>query len=269
MRKPLIELSDVSIVRGSKRVLDRLSLTIYEGEHVAILGPNGCGKSTLIRALTRESYPYGGIGSVKVAGQDRWVISELRTLLGVVSEDPRVELLGDPTGLDLAVSGLIGTYGVTVQHEITPKMWEEARLALERVSAPHLGDQTLATMSTGERRRTWIARALVSRPKGLILDEPTNGLDLKSAHEFHQTIEDLAGTGVTLILVTHHLDELVSLIGRVILMKEGAIVEDGPPDRVLQLRHLQSLFSIDDPGLLSTIEQKLAARAKPACGQPA
>ncbi len=245
-------------MRGSSRVLDGLHLRIAEGEHTAILGPNGCGKSTLIKALTRELHPYGGEGRVRIFGRERWAIADLRTLIGVVSEDPRTPLLGSPTGLDLAVSGLLGTYGVTAQHSITSAMWEKAREALARADAAYLASQTIETMSTGERRRVWISRALVSEPKALVLDEPTNGLDIRAAHEFHQTVVRLAASGVTILLVTHHLEEVVPSIRRIILMNQGKVVADGSRDELLTLPWLSRTFELQDPGLLRRLEAQLA-----------
>jgi iron complex transport system ATP-binding protein len=259
VKPPLIELNDVSIVRGSSRILQNVSLTIREGEHTAILGPNGCGKSTLIKALTREIYPYGGEGSVRICGLDRWVISELRSKIAVVAEEPRDGLLGSPTGLDLVLSGLFGTYGVTAHHKISSAMRDEAAHALERVDAGHLANREVKSLSTGERRRAWIARAMVCRPIALVLDEPTSGLDLKAAHEFSATVERLAQSGVTVILVTHHLEEIVPAIRRVILMRRGHILADGNRDELLRIETLAHLFEVQDPKLKKSIESKLEA----------
>ena len=212
----------------------------------------------MIKALTRELYPYGGEGTVRVCGLDRWVISQLRSLIGVVSEQ-RSKFLGSPTGLDLAVSGLIGTYGVTAQYSITPEMWKRAEQALERVNALRLAHQEVDTMSTGEQRRVWIARALISNPRALILDEPSNGLDLKAAHELFGTVQSLALSGVTIIMVTHHLEEIVPAIQRVILMSQGKIVADGPRQEVLKTDLLGKIFQVDDATLLRGIDLKLEA----------
>jgi len=257
LNAPYIEFDNVTIVRGAKRVLSSLSLSIAQGEHIAILGPNGCGKSTFIKALTRELYPYAGSGHVRIAGQDKWVISELRTVLGVVSEGPPGPLLGEPTGLEMAVSGLIGTYGVLVQHEVTPAMWDRGRQSLDLVEALHLANQEVDTMSTGERKRVTIARALAPNPKALVLDEPTSGLDMKAASEFHTTMSRIANSGAALILVTHHLEEIVPEIDRLILLKDGAVFADGPRSELLQTDVICELFDVDDKRLRSQIEHRL------------
>jgi iron complex transport system ATP-binding protein len=240
---PLIELNGVSIVREGKRILHELDLTIREGEHIAILGPNGCGKSTLIKLLTREIYPYAGNGSVQILGQDRWLQRELRTILGVVSNEPKEPLLGDPTVLDVAVSGLIGTYGVLWGYDVTDEMFDRARKALADVEIAHLEKRTVETLSAGEHQRTFIARALVSNPRALILDEPTTSLDIKSSHEFRNTMRLIAQSGKTLILVTHHLEEIIPEIDRVVLIRSGRIIADGPTDEIITESHLTEAFN--------------------------
>ncbi|RYG26517.1 ATP-binding cassette domain-containing protein [bacterium] len=237
----LIEVEGVSVVREKRTILHDLSLTVPIGGHVAILGPNGCGKSTLIKLLTRELYGHAGRGRYRVMGRERWTQSELRTELGVVSGEPREPLLGQPTGLDLVISGLFGTYGVLAQRQIAPEMVEHGRASLARVDAGHLAEQPLETMSTGEERRCWIARALVSEPKGLVLDEPTAGLDFVARGQFLETIQGLA-SAATIVLVTHHLEEVIPEIGRVVLMREGRIVADGPREDVLTRERVAEAF---------------------------
>ncbi len=238
---PLVALTGLSVVREGRTILHELSLSFDQGEHTAILGPNGCGKSTLIKLLAREIHARAGRGTYRVLGRERWTQAELRTVLGVVSAEPREPLMGDPTGLDLAISGLLGTYGVLVQHGVTTEMVERGWEALAQVDAVRLAEQSLATMSAGEARRCWIARALAPGPRALVMDEPTAGLDFVARARFLETIRSLAAT-TTLVLVTHHLEEVVPEIGRVVLMREGRIVAHGSRESVLTREAVAAAF---------------------------
>ena len=249
-RAPILELSDATLVRGRARVLEGLSLAIHGGEHTAILGPNGAGKTSLIRMLTLEDRPLAsrnGTPPLRLFGRANWDIAELRMRLGVVTGDLDAGFGlgtsgGRVSGLDAATSGLLGSHGVFSHHEVTPAMREQGRVALARVEVPHLAGKPLNQMSAGERRRVLIARALVTRPDALVLDEPTTGLDLVARHRFMETVRRLAGEGTTIILVTHHVDEIVPEIGRVILLRAGRIAFDGPSAEALTPARLSEVF---------------------------
>ena len=237
-------------------MLDRLTLSIAVGEHTAILGPNGSGKSTFLKLLTLQLYPaveregFGGAtdaSPIRVFGQDRWDVFELRSQLGIVSADLHDRFVhgnsnGVLTGLDAVVSGFFATHGVFAHQRVTDAMRRQAMDALERIGAARLATQTLDTMSTGEARRVLIARALVHTPVALVLDEPTRGLDLVARHDFMERVRAVAQQGTTILLVTHHVDEIIPEIGRVILLRRGRIARDGPKPDVLTAEHLGHAF---------------------------
>jgi iron complex transport system ATP-binding protein len=249
-RPPLLHLQAASVVKGGRRVLDGLSLEIREGEHTAILGPNGAGKTSFIRLITREDYPLApdnGAPPLAIFGEDRWNVSELRSHLGIISADLQAAFLnrtlpGRTRGLEAVLSGFFASYGVFPHHHVTGAMRLQARRALALLEAEPLADAFIETMSTGEVRRILIARALITEPRALILDEPTTGLDLVARSRFLGTLQNLARHGRTIILVTHRVEEIFPEIGRVILLQHGRILLDGPKRQVLTSRHLSALF---------------------------
>jgi iron complex transport system ATP-binding protein len=247
---PVLELRNATLFRGGKRVLDRLSLTIHHGEHTAILGPNGAGKSSLIRMLMLEDRPRAtdnGSAPLRLFGRDIWDITELRTRLGIVTGDLDAGFGmgtsgGRVCGFDVVLSGLLGSHGVFAHHEVTEPMRDSAREALGRVEALHLSGRPLNEMSAGERRRVLIARALVTRPDALLLDEPTAALDFVARQQFMETIRRLANEGTTILLVTHHAEEIIPETRRVVLLRGGRIAFDGPPQDALTPGRLQEAF---------------------------
>lgn len=247
---PLLRIQHATVVKGhGKRVLDDISLEIHEGDHTAILGPNGSGKSSLLKLITRDDYPLAradGDPPVTIFGRDRWNVFALRSLLGIVSADlyhaVTTSSHGRRHGLDVAVSGFFASHGLFPHHEVTSDMRQRAAEALALMGATHLAERPVAELSTGEARRLLIARALVSDPRALLLDEPTVGLDLLAMHRFLETLRGVAQRGKTLILVTHHVEEILPEVERVILLKDGRIFLAGPKRDVLTSHHLSDLF---------------------------
>ena len=236
----------ISVMRGAKVVLDDIRLRIGVGEHVAILGPNGCGKSTLIKTVTRELYPLlRENSSLKLLGSDRWNIFELRSALGIVSNDLMTECSREITGEELVLSGFFSSIGVWPHQAITPEMRLRAREILEHLEVEHLAGRPVNEMSSGEARRVLIGRALVHEPKALVLDEPTTSLDVFAQQEVRVMIRRLAQSGVGMILVTHHLADIVPEVERVVLMRSGRIVADGPKAELLTAESLSRLFGIE------------------------
>jgi iron complex transport system ATP-binding protein len=246
---PVLELSDAVVVKGKTRVLDGLSLTIEQGQHTAILGPNGAGKTTLINLLTRDDYALARHGTppVRIFGASTWDVFELRTRLGIVTADLHQRFVeghsvGRITGADAVLSGFFATRGFLLYATVTAEMRERAAAALERVGADHLAARTIDEMSTGEARRVLIARALVTDPRALVLDEPTAGLDLVARHRFLDTIERLAAGGTTIVLVTHHVEEIIPSTRQVILLKGGRIAFAGTTREALTAERLSAAF---------------------------
>ena len=238
------------MVKNRTRVLDRINLTIREGEHTAILGPNGAGKSSLIRLIAHLDYPLAhpdGTPPLLILGEELWNVFELRSQLGIVSADLQNSILcgtlpGRTRGLDAVLSGFFASYGVFGHHQITPAMRTRAHHTLELMEAAHLAEAFIEAMSTGEVRRIMIARALGPAPRALLLDEPTTGLDLMARHRLLTTLRNLARRGKTIILVTHHLEEIFPEIHRVVLLHQGRVMLDGAKNQVLTSPNLSAMF---------------------------
>jgi len=243
---PLIELRNVTVMRGETCALRDVSLTIGAGEHVAILGPNGCGKSTLIKTITRDCYPLAHPdSSVSILGQSVWNVFDLRRLLGIVSNDLMTQCTREITGFEIVLSGFFSSIGIWPNHHVTPEMRARALQVLEMLEAPHLSDKPVDEMSSGEARRMLIGRALVHEPKALLLDEPSTSLDLFAQHELRETVRKLAHAGIGILLVTHHLSDIIPEIDRIILMRQGRIVADGSKRETLTPAALRDLFGVE------------------------
>jgi iron complex transport system ATP-binding protein len=242
---PLLDFHNLRVMRGQKIALDDFSLRIGADEHVAILGPNGCGKSTLIKTITRECYPVvRDDSSMAILGAESWDVFDLRAGLGIVSNDLMHTCTGDACGRDVVLSGFFSSNSIYSNHTVNDEQRELADEALAELKISHLAEQAVCEMSSGEARRVLIARALVHKPRALLFDEPCNSLDLSAQQSLRQTMRALANSGTAIILVTHELPDIVPEIGRVVLMNRGRVVADGPKEEILQVERLADLFGV-------------------------
>src|SRR5712691_5562132 len=243
--EPLLSLAHITVMRGDREALRDINLEIASGEHVCILGPNGCGKSTLIKTITRDCYPLAREGSrISILGRERWDIFELRTRLGIVSPDLLASCTTDSTGRDVVLSGFFSSTRIFPHHHPDPEHLARADAAVARLGIAHLAARAVAEMSSGEAKRTLIARALVHQPQTLLFDEPGNALDIGAQIQLRDTMRELAQSGLGILLVTHHVSEIIPEIERVILLREGRILADGSKSAVLTEQHLGNLFGV-------------------------
>ena len=243
---PLIDFQNVTVQRGDRIVMDGVTLSIAQGEHIAILGPNGSGKSTLIKVISRELYPRLKFEpwSLRILGRDRWHLFDLRNHLGIVSNDWMQMCTRDYSGYEIVLSGFFGSVGIWPNHQVTPEMERTAREVMELLEIAHLAQRNTNEMSSGEARRILIGRALVHDPQALILDEPTSSLDLHATYELREILRKLARRGISIIMVTHHLPDIIPEVRRVVLIRNGRVDCDGPKEHVLQAAPLSQLFGI-------------------------
>lgn len=246
---PLLEINDASVMRGDRLILDHFSLRIDAGEHTAILGANGAGKSTLVRLITRELYPLArgnGRPSMRVFGRDRWHVSDLRGLLGIVSPSLQDDCTSDATleVSEAVLSSFFAARRLGLDHRVTDVMRERADEALAHAGATHLLGRRMASLSTGEARRVLIARALVHRPRALLLDEPCAGLDMASRRRFLENLRGLARNGTTLLLITHHIEDVLPEINKVVLLRTGFLIRKGDKKQLLNAKELTETYGL-------------------------
>lgn len=243
---PFLEMRHVDVARGEAVVLHDINLKIDAGEHVAILGPNGCGKSTLIKTITCECYPIvAPETSIQLLGRARWDVSQLRQQLGVVEAHLPGERTGVTRGIDAVVAGFFSASTLWPNLQVTAEMRERAHGALNRMGATHLEQKLVGQMSAGEQRRIMIARALVHQPGMLLLDEPSNALDIAAQRELREALRLVVQQGTGVIMVTHHLADILPEMDRVIMMREGRIFADGSKEELVTPEKLRELFDVE------------------------
>jgi len=241
----LIDIQNATIWRGSTCVFEALDLRVEQHERIAILGPNGCGKTTLLKTINRELYPVASSNShVRILGRDRWNVWELRKHIGIVSHDLQQRYTATTTALEVVLSGFFASIGVhgALAERVTKRQLEAARVILHELGIGDLDNTMLKRMSTGQQRRVLLGRALVHKPMTLILDEPTTGLDLAASFDYLGRIRTLANKGHNIVLVTHHLNEIPPEVERVVLLAEGRVVADGDKASVLTEKTLSDVY---------------------------
>ena len=240
----LIEMKNVFVRKEDKNILNNINLKIECGERVAILGQNGSGKSSLIKTMTGEyRCDSARNGNVKIYGNELWKIFDIRKAFGIVSNEIQTDFRKDMTAEDAVLSGFFGSIGTNRSQDIDDNMRKKADSALESVCAAQLKGRRLKTFSSGEMRRIIMARALVNDPEALILDEPMNSLDIGGKYLVRRSIEGLADTGHTLIMVTHDPADIGPEFKRIIMIKDGVIIRDGGVD-ILTNENLSELYGV-------------------------
>lgn len=246
--EPIVDMQRVHVMRGEELVLHDITLRIDQGEHIAILGPNGCGKSTLLKTMTCEIYPLAQPGThMRLFGRERWDVTELRRRMGVVSTELPGKATLTTTGFDAILTGFFSSSTLWPNLQVTPAMRERAEEILVQVHASDLRGKQVGTMSAGQQRRVMIGRAMAGTTgevQVLLLDEPSNALDLAAQHDLRETLHRLAQAGTAILLVTHQVSDILPEMGRVLMMRGGRIVAEGRKRELLTSEAMSALFGL-------------------------
>lgn len=243
---PLINISNVTVYRQQEVVLENFSLQVAAGECVAVLGPNGAGKSTLLKLITRELYPVVKPDSyIRLDGSETINLWQLRSRIGMVSQDFQIDYTPYTTGIEVVLSGFFGAVGQHDHLQVNAEQRRRAEQVMAQLAVCGLADTMYQRLSTGQQRRLLLARAMVHNPQLYILDEPSAGLDLAGAHQLLRSVREACTQHCGLLLATHHIDEIVPEVTRVVLLKEGRIIADGDKAAVLTSAQLSELYGVD------------------------
>ncbi|WP_320129154.1 ATP-binding cassette domain-containing protein [uncultured Sphaerochaeta sp.] len=218
-------------------------LSLCEGEHVAIIGPNGAGKSTLIQIISEEIHPlYNPLSKRLLFDKERWEVLELRKKLGIVSASLQYLCNSTYSGWEITASGFFSSIGLDFHHKVTEEQALKTEEALRFFNAWKLKDKQMNRLSSGEARRVLLSRACVHDPQVMLLDEAVANLDFPSRHQYRQELQLLDQSGKTIILATHELSEIIPAIERIIVMKQGKIVQDGKKQDIMKEEILSEVY---------------------------
>jgi iron complex transport system ATP-binding protein len=259
----VLELADVTVRRGQATLLREVSWTVEEDERWVVLGPNGAGKTTLLQVAAAMMHPTSGVAGILGEVLGTVDVFELRPRIGLTSAALAERIPRQERVHDVVVSASYGVLG-RWRERYDELDHERAARLLREVGARRLVDRTFGTLSEGERKRVQVARALMTDPELLLLDEPAAGLDLGGREDLVSTLSTLAldETAPATVLVSHHVEEIPPGFTHVLLLRRGAVVAAGPLEEALTEEVLSSTFGM--PLRLTHEEGRWAARRRAA-----
>jgi iron complex transport system ATP-binding protein len=257
----VVELADVSVVRGANRLLSHVTWAVEDDERWVVLGPNGAGKTTLLQILSAHMHPSDGVVGLLGEVVGTVDVFELRPRIGLTSVALADRIPRSERVRDVVVSAAYSVIG-RWREQYDDLDHERAAALLDDVGAGHLAGRTFGTLSEGERKRVQIARALMTDPELLLLDEPAAGLDLGGREDLLSTLSELAfdQASPATVLVSHHVEEIPPGFTHVLLLRAGVVVAEGPLASTLNEENLSLAFGIDLE--LSQLDDRFTARRR-------
>lgn len=240
-----LELRNVSVVRNGSHILRSVDLDIFKGENVAVIGPNGSGKTTLIKLLRGDIHPYydeDSPATMRIFGQSRWNLFDVRGRMGVVSMDLQSMFRTDTKVHEVICSGFFNSLDVFRNHDVTDAMAMRVRDVAVQMGIDDLLPREIENLSLGEMRRALIARALVTNPDLLVLDEPMTGLDIVMKSKFRAMFDILIDAGVSIVMITHELTDIPESVRRIVMIKDGEVFADGDKASLLNDELVSELY---------------------------
>jgi len=241
----LITVKNLSAYYESRKVFENLNFTVEQGDYLCIVGENGSGKTTLIKLLRGDIRPYydeESPSTMRIFGEDRWNLFEIRGRMGVVSMDLQSMFRSDTIVSEVICSGFFNSLDVFRNHTVTPDMIRSVLNAAKEMGIEDILEHEIGNISLGEMRRALIARALVTDPSLLVLDEPMTGLDIVMKSKFRSMFDLMISSGISIVMVTHDLTDIPVSVKRIVMIRDGEVFADGLKEELLTDEVVSELY---------------------------
>ncbi|HEY0692622.1 MAG TPA: ABC transporter ATP-binding protein [Kribbella sp.] len=241
----VVELAEVSVVRGGSSLVDAIDWVVDETDRWVVIGPNGAGKTTLLQVLAAQMHPTTGVAGVLGEVLGTVDVFELRPRIGLTSAALADRLPRSERVSDVVVSASYAVLG-RWREQYDEMDHQRAKVLLTELGIGHLSDRTFGTLSEGERKRVQIARALMTDPELMLLDEPAAGLDLTGREQLVRSLSSIATAegAPAMVLVTHHVEEIPPGFTHALLLKKGRVISAGPIEQALTAHTLSDAFDL-------------------------